>query len=72
MIDGWFSVLIISLIVALGALAVLLVQSYRGDSLQHAEEAHLFPWHRVFIDIVRAVQERGKRFASAFTLGKRT
>jgi hypothetical protein len=46
MIDGWFSVLIISLIVALGGLAALLVQSYRGESLQHAEEPHLLPWHR--------------------------
>jgi hypothetical protein len=46
MIDGWFSVLIISLIVALGGLAALLVQSYRDDPLQYAEEPHLLPWHR--------------------------
>ena len=46
MIDVWFSVLIISLIVALGGLAALLVQSYRGESFQHAEEPHLLPWHR--------------------------
>jgi hypothetical protein len=145
MIDAWFSVLIISLIVALGGLAALLVQSYSGESLQHAEESHLLPWYRdrhrraqvtsvlhkgrmshiptsaatedawaawrellkgvktqcgvvpnpgerlriraldggaicrlgkifkqdVFIDSVRAVQERRKRRASAFTLGKR-
>ena len=32
MIDGWFSVLVVSLIVALGGLAALLVQSYRGGS----------------------------------------
>ena len=46
MIDAWFSVLIISLIVALGGLAALLVQSYSGESLQHAEESHLLPWYR--------------------------
>jgi hypothetical protein len=46
MIDGWFSVLIISLILALGGLTVLLVQSYRGESLQRAEEPHLLPSHR--------------------------
>lgn len=46
MIDAWFSVLIISLVVALGGLAALLVQSYRGKSLQHAEERHLLPWCR--------------------------
>jgi hypothetical protein len=46
MIDAWFSVLIISLIVALGELAALLVQSRRGESLQHAEEPHLLPRHR--------------------------
>jgi len=46
MIDAWFSVLIISLVVALGGLAMLLVQSYRGESLQHAEERHLLPWCR--------------------------
>ena len=46
MIDAGFSVLIISLIVAIGGLAALLVQSYRGESLQHAEEFHLLPWHR--------------------------
>jgi hypothetical protein len=45
MIDAGFSVLIISLIVALGGLAALLVQSYR-ESLQHAEEPHLLPWYR--------------------------
>jgi hypothetical protein len=45
MIDAWFSVLIISLIAALGGLAPLLVQSYR-ESLQHAEEPHLLPWCR--------------------------
>ena len=46
MIDGWFSVLIISLIVSLGGLAVLLVQSYRGEPLQHTEERHPLPKHR--------------------------
>jgi hypothetical protein len=46
MIDAWFSVLIISLIVARGRLAALLVRSYRGESLQHAEEPHLLPWCR--------------------------
>jgi hypothetical protein len=47
MIDGWFSVLIISLIVALCGLALLLVQScYRPESLRHAEEPHLLPWYR--------------------------
>jgi hypothetical protein len=46
MIDAWFSVLIISLIVALGGLAALLIQSYRGESLQHAEEPHLLPRRR--------------------------
>jgi len=47
MIDGWFSVLIISLIVALCGLALLLVQScYRPESLRHAEEPHLLPWCR--------------------------
>jgi hypothetical protein len=46
MIDTWFSVLIISLIVALGGLAALLVQSYRGESVQHAKEHHLLPWYR--------------------------
>ena len=45
MIDAWFSVLIISLIVALGGLAALLVRSDRGDSFQSAEEPHLLPWH---------------------------
>lgn len=42
MIGAWF--LIISLIVALGGLAALLVQSCRGESLQHAKECHLLPW----------------------------
>lgn len=46
MIDAWFSVLIISLIVALGGLAALLVQAYRGESLQHAEEPDSLAWHR--------------------------
>jgi hypothetical protein len=41
-----FSVLIISLIVALGGLTAVLVQSYRGDSHQDAEEPHLLPWYR--------------------------
>jgi|RhiMethySRZTD1v2_1073278.scaffolds.fasta_scaffold00802_38 hypothetical protein len=45
MIDGCFSVLVISLIVALGGLAALLVQSYREGSFQCAEEPHLLPWH---------------------------
>ena len=45
MIDAWFSVLIISLIAALGGLTPLLIQSYR-ESLQHAEETHLLPWCR--------------------------
>lgn len=46
MIEAWFPVLIISLIVVLSGLAALLVQSYRGESLQQAEEPHLFPWYR--------------------------
>jgi hypothetical protein len=46
MIDAWFSVLITSLIVALGALAALLMQSYHGESRQHAEEPHFLPWYR--------------------------
>jgi hypothetical protein len=46
MIDAWFSVLNISLIAALGGLTPLLVQSYRGESLQHAEEPRLLPWCR--------------------------
>jgi hypothetical protein len=46
MIDAAFSILIISLIVALGAMAALLVHSDRGESRQHAEESHLLPWYR--------------------------
>jgi hypothetical protein len=46
MIDASFSVLIVSLIVALGGLAALLVQSYRGESLQHAEKPHFLPRYR--------------------------
>lgn len=44
MIGAW--VLIISLIVALGGLAALLVQSSRGESLQHPKDHHLLPWPR--------------------------
>ena len=46
MIDGCFSVLIVSLILALGGLTALLVQSDRGESRQHAEEPHFLPRHR--------------------------
>ncbi len=46
MIDGWFSVLLISLILALGGLTALLVQSNRGGSLRRAEEPHLLSNHR--------------------------
>lgn len=44
MIGAW--ILIISLIVALGGLAALLVQSSRGESLQHPKDHHLLPWPR--------------------------
>ena len=46
MMDASFSVLIISLIAALGGLAALLVQNYRGESLQQAKEYHLLSWYR--------------------------
>src|SRR5262245_48016782 len=43
MIDGWFSVLVISLIVAFGGLVALLVESCRGESLRHIEGPYLLP-----------------------------
>ena len=46
MIDVSLLVLIISLIVALGGLVALLLQSHRGESHQHTEELHLLPGHR--------------------------
>ena len=46
MIDGWFSLLIFSFITAVGGLAALLIQSFRGEPgkvLQHSGEPLALP-----------------------------